>query len=224
MSVAIAGRGIGGSTAALSLQAAGFPDIVVLESARALREVGVGIDLPPHAVRELTELGLGDALARAGVLTEQLAYYDRQGRLIWAEARGTRGRVPMAAVFDPSGALQRLLLDAVRERLGERSVRVGARVGAVESLGDGRMRLHPADMMQFDMTQSEITQSDMTRPGAGQRDAGVHTLEVDLLIAADGIRSTIRDQLRGQVTPLASDGWVMYRGTTPAPTSWATRW
>jgi 2-polyprenyl-6-methoxyphenol hydroxylase-like FAD-dependent oxidoreductase len=76
MSVAIIGAGVGGLTAALSLHAAGQADILLLEAAREIRDVGVGINLPPHAVRELSELGLGDALAKAGVLTKELAYYD----------------------------------------------------------------------------------------------------------------------------------------------------
>jgi chlorite dismutase len=39
----------------------------VFEAARELREVGVGLNLPPHAVRELSELGLGEALREHGV-------------------------------------------------------------------------------------------------------------------------------------------------------------
>ena len=60
MSIVIVGAGIGGLTAALSLHAAGRSDVVVLEAAREIRDIGVGINLPPHAVRELTELGLID--------------------------------------------------------------------------------------------------------------------------------------------------------------------
>ena len=48
-----------GSTAALSLHAAGI-DAIVIDSAASLRPLGVGINLMPHAVRELTELGLGE--------------------------------------------------------------------------------------------------------------------------------------------------------------------
>src|SRR3954466_6588469 len=53
----IVGAGIGGLTTALSLHAAGIACTVV-EKARQLTAVGVGINLQPHAVRELTELGL----------------------------------------------------------------------------------------------------------------------------------------------------------------------
>jgi 2-polyprenyl-6-methoxyphenol hydroxylase-like FAD-dependent oxidoreductase len=60
--VLIAGAGIGGLTAALSLHQAGLRAIVV-DSVTELRPIGVGINLLPHAVRELTELGLGEELS-----------------------------------------------------------------------------------------------------------------------------------------------------------------
>ena len=56
--VIVAGAGIGGLSAALSLHAAGI-EAIVIDSAATLRPLGVGINLMPHAVRELTELGLG---------------------------------------------------------------------------------------------------------------------------------------------------------------------
>ncbi|MGD9921514.1 MAG: salicylate hydroxylase, partial [Pseudorhodoplanes sp.] len=89
-SIAIVGGGIGGLATALSLIAAGFDDLQVLEAADELRPLGVGINLPPHAVRELTELGLGDRLKKIAVETSTLSYYDRRGNLIWAEPRGLR--------------------------------------------------------------------------------------------------------------------------------------
>src|SRR5215472_17031314 len=64
--VIIAGAGIGGLSAALSLHAAGI-DAIVIDSAASLRPLGVGINLMPHAVRELTELGLGGDLEATGI-------------------------------------------------------------------------------------------------------------------------------------------------------------
>jgi 5-methylphenazine-1-carboxylate 1-monooxygenase len=64
MTILIAGGGIGGLTAALSLHAAGMADLQVLEASPSIEAVGVGINLPPHATRELTELGLADKLAQ----------------------------------------------------------------------------------------------------------------------------------------------------------------
>lgn len=193
MSIAVIGAGVGGLTAALSLHAAGRNDVLLLEAARDIRDVGVGINLPPHAVRELSELGLGDALAKAGVPTKELAYYDPAGRLIWAEPRGLDAgyRWPQYSIH--RGTLQRLLVDAVRERLGSSSIRIAQRVTGVR----------PSD----DSDKVVIAAIDQTMDRAVSYTA-------DVAIAADGIRSPVRDNLYDAVTPLASNGWVMYRGVT----------
>jgi 2-polyprenyl-6-methoxyphenol hydroxylase-like FAD-dependent oxidoreductase len=194
MSIVIVGAGIGGLTAALSLHAAGRSDVVVLEAAREIRDIGVGLNLPPHAVRELSELGLGAALHQIGVLTRELAYYDPAGRLIWAEPRGLVAgyRWPQYSIH--RGALQRLLADAVSERLGASAIRTGQRVTGIDAgRGDG---------VTIDVT---------------DHDTGRTTSQMaDVVIAADGIRSSVRNSLYGSAIPLASNGWVMYRGTTRA--------
>ncbi|MGS2648108.1 flavin-dependent oxidoreductase [Streptosporangium sp. G12] len=128
MDIVIAGGGIGGLATALSLHAAGFENLTVHEAAREIRPLGVGINLLPHAVRELTELGLADRLAAIGVATAELAYFDRYGSAIWSEPRGVDAgyRWPQYSVH--RGRLQMMLLDAVVERLGPRSVVTGSRV------------------------------------------------------------------------------------------------
>lgn len=194
MTVAIVGAGIGGLTAALSLHAAGRRDVVVLEAAREIRDVGVGINLPPHAVRELTELGLGDQLATVGVLTKELAYYDPKGQLIWAEPRGLAQGYKWPQYSIHRGALQRLLLDAVRQRLGPSAVRIGTRATGVTSSADG------AAIEAIDQS------SDRSLP-----------IEAEVVVIADGIRSVLRDGLYRAPIPIATNGWVMYRGTTKAP-------
>jgi 2-polyprenyl-6-methoxyphenol hydroxylase-like FAD-dependent oxidoreductase len=98
--VAIAGGGIGGMALALSLHDAGFREVDVYESASSVKELGVGINVLPHATRELTELGLLDELDAVGIPTAELAFYSKHGQRIWSEPRGIR-RVPMAAVLHP---------------------------------------------------------------------------------------------------------------------------
>jgi 2-polyprenyl-6-methoxyphenol hydroxylase-like FAD-dependent oxidoreductase len=187
--IVVAGAGIGGLATALSLEATGLREVEVLEATDAIRQIGVGVNLPPHAVRELTELGLGEALADIGIPTSELAYYDRQGRLIWAEPRGLAAgyRWPQYSIH--RGRLQDILYTAVCDRLGARTVRTGQRVtGFKETVGGVRVATRASDR------------------SAAHCDAR-------LLIAADGIRSAVRAQLYpGQ--RLATNGWMMYRGAT----------
>src|SRR5438132_6354294 len=88
MRIAIVGGGIGGMTLALSLLDAGIHDVDIYESASAVKELGVGINVLPHAVRELTELGLLDALYGVGIPTAEHVFYSKHGQRIWGEPRG----------------------------------------------------------------------------------------------------------------------------------------
>jgi 2-polyprenyl-6-methoxyphenol hydroxylase-like FAD-dependent oxidoreductase len=87
MKVLIVGAGIGGLAAALSLHAAGI-ECDVFEQARQIRELGIGINMLPHATKELAALGLLDAIDRIGVRTHELLYTNRFGQEIWRELRG----------------------------------------------------------------------------------------------------------------------------------------
>src|SRR5689334_16220924 len=80
--VVIVGGGIGGLTLALSLHQAGIP-CRVFESAPEIRPLGVGINLLPHGMRELTELGLQERLAPLAVETSELCFYHRFGQFIY---------------------------------------------------------------------------------------------------------------------------------------------
>jgi len=186
MTILIAGAGIGGLTAALSLHAAGI-DAVVVESAREIKPLGVGINLLPHAVRELTELGLADALAATGVATAENVYCDRFGNQIFAEPRGlAQGyRWPQYSIH--RGELQMLLLEAARDRLGPGAVRTGMRLTG------------------FDHSQVQVF--DRTTGATTEIDAGA-------LIGADGLHSVVRARLRPGDDPLLWSGVRMWRGVT----------
>ncbi|MFI7419851.1 flavin-dependent oxidoreductase [Nonomuraea sp. NPDC049684] len=134
--VVIAGAGIAGLTAALSLHAAGITDVTVREAVKDIRPLGVGINLLPHAVRELIELGLGDRLARVGVETADLTFLTRRGQRIWTEPRGRAAGHAWPQYSIHRGRLQLLLLDAVRERLGPDAVVTGSPVTGLDHDAD----------------------------------------------------------------------------------------
>ena len=87
MRVLVNGGGIGGLAAALSLAERGI-EVELFEQAAEVRELGVGINLLPHAVKELAELGLLEQLDTTGVRTRELIYCNQLGQRIWAEPRG----------------------------------------------------------------------------------------------------------------------------------------
>ena len=169
--VIVAGAGIGGLTMALSLHAAGI-DVLVIDAAITLRPLGAGINLMPHAVRELTELGLGDELAATGIPTFEHVHFDRHGNRIWGFASGLNigYRWPQYSIH--RGELQMILLDAVRARLGVDAVRVGTVFSEFTESPSG-VRVHVRD----------------------RRSGTVSALPADVLVGADGLYSGVRAQL-----------------------------
>ncbi|HEX5658436.1 MAG TPA: flavin-dependent oxidoreductase, partial [Polyangiales bacterium] len=152
---------------------------------------GVGINLLPHAAKELSELGLLAELSALGIETSTLSYYSKHGQLIWQEPRGLSAGYPWPQLSLHRGALQMLLLSAVQQRLGPQAVQCGLRAESFEhSTRGARVMLRARD-------------------GAPQQH------EVDVLIAADGIRSTLRSQLYPEARdPLHYSGRVLWRGAT----------
>ena len=90
MKALIAGGGIAGLTTALFLHRGGI-EVEVFERAEEIRELGVGINMLPHAVKELADLGLEAELDAAGIRTRELLYTNRFGQVVWQELRGLDG-------------------------------------------------------------------------------------------------------------------------------------
>src|SRR5712664_383438 len=121
MTVLIAGGGIGGLTLALSLDQIGVP-AKIFESVSELKPLGVGINVLPHAVRELIELGLHDRLDVSAVRTKELAYFSKHGKPIWSEPPGIEAGYKWPQFSIHRGTLQQILLDAAIERLGSENI------------------------------------------------------------------------------------------------------
>ena len=189
MRVLIAGAGIAGLTTALSLHAAGI-EARLVDSAAELKPLGVGINLLPHAVRELTELGLGAQLEAAGIATSEQAHFDTRGRLIWSEPRGRSLGYAWPQYSIHRGELQMMLLAAVRDRLGPEAVRTATTVtGFTER--DGSV---------------EVTLS-------SRSNEPVVPVTADVLLGADGLYSTVRAQLHPAEPPPRWSGVMLWRGT-----------
>src|ERR1044071_99768 len=128
MKAIIVGGGIGGLTTALMLRARGIA-CELFEQSEAIRELGVGINTLPHAIRELAGLGLLDALDAVAIRTDELYYLNRHGQEVWREARGIEAGHDVPQFSIHRGRLQSVIHRAVEARLGAEVIHTGCRLG-----------------------------------------------------------------------------------------------
>ncbi len=189
--VIIIGAGAGGLILALSLHQIGVK-CRVYEAVKDIKAVGAGINLLPHAVRELDELDLVPALDKVGIRTKDASYFNQFGQLIYTEPAGEAAGYPWPQFSIHRGDMQQVFLNAVRERLGPDSVMTGWRLQKVDQDSDG------------------VT-AHFTDP-----DGNAHPpVRGTILVSADGINSTLRKQFYPEEGDPVYSGLTIWRGVTP---------
>ncbi|MEO0411129.1 MAG: flavin-dependent oxidoreductase [Pseudomonadota bacterium] len=193
MHVMIAGGGIGGLVAALSLHQAGI-EVTVYEAAQELKPMGVGINILPHAARELIELGLEQDIDAFAIRTSAMNYYTASGQLVISQPCGTSAGYHWPQWSLHRGDLHMLLLRAFKER-----------AGAGKVITDAALASFQQDDSGVDAT---FTQRSKGRP---------KTARGDVLIGADGLHSQTRRILYPQEGDPMYCGMVLYRAAAEAP-------
>jgi 5-methylphenazine-1-carboxylate 1-monooxygenase len=193
MKVIIAGGGVGGLVTALMLHARGI-DCEIFEQADAIRELGVGINTLPHAIKELAELGLLERLDAVAIRTYELFYTNRFGQEIWREPRGLDAGYDVPQFSIHRGRLQAVIYQAVRARLGESRIHLNSRLGS------------------FSQDDGGVTAYFFDRNGSH-----VGTARADVLVGADGIHSVVREKLFPNEGPPAWNGAMLWRGAIDWP-------
>ena len=188
--VIIVGGGICGLALALALHRRNIA-CRVYERAPEITELGVGITLLPHAMRELTALGLGDELLHAGIENRQSEFFNRFGQSIYREPRGKFAGYAWPEVGIHRGRLQKILHRAAVERLG--ADRIITNHACVHVEQDDRRATAPF---------RETTSGRSLPPACGS-----------VIVACDGVNSTIRKQFYPD-DALAFAGINTWRGVT----------
>jgi 2-polyprenyl-6-methoxyphenol hydroxylase-like FAD-dependent oxidoreductase len=189
--VIIVGAGIGGLTLGLTLHQAGIK-CRIFESVPEVRAIGVGINLLPHATKELAALGLEAELARVAIETKDATFFNRFGQLIYQEPLGRAAGYEHPQFSIHRGDLQMVLLDAFRARAGADRVVANAHcLGVAQDEGG-------------------VTVSLSDGPGG----AGRFTARGAVAIACDGINSAVRKQFFPDEGEPRYSGVNMWRGVT----------
>src|SRR5579863_8661689 len=181
----IVGGGIGGLTLGLSLHAAKIP-CRIFEAAPEIRAVGVGVNLLPHATKELAALGLEADLARVAIATKDSTFFNRFGQLIYQEPLGRAAGYDQPQFSIHRGDLQMVLLEAFRNRAG-------------------------ADRI---LTNRHCTGVEQDDAGVTLRFASGESARGRAAIACDGINSVIRKQFFPDEGEPRYSGVNMWRGVT----------
>jgi len=189
MRIAVVGGGIAGLALALGLRQRGIA-CDVYEGVAEVRELGVGITLLPHAVRELAALGLQPPLEALGIENLESVFFNRWGQFIYREARGRHAGYGVPEIGMHRGKLHGVLFQAALQRLGPARIHLD----------------HRCVGLQQDAQQVTLAFQDAKgkpRP----------PVQADIVIACDGVNSAVRRQFYPNEKP-AFAGINTWRGVT----------
>jgi 5-methylphenazine-1-carboxylate 1-monooxygenase len=187
MKAIIVGAGIGGLTTALFLNKHGI-DCEVFEQSPAIQELGVGINLMPHAAAAFDELDMLPVLERSGIAPDHLFYRTDRGLSVWDQPCGRRAGLPYPQISIHRGRLQRLLYEAIETR-APGSVHVDR------------------TFLSWHETEGQVEAHFVS--ASGER----FSAKGDVLIGADGIHSRLRRILFPDEGMPRWSGRLMWRGT-----------
>lgn len=180
--VIIVGGGIGGLAAALALVRQNI-EVLLLEQADSIGEIGAGIQLGPNAYAALDALGVGEAARSRSVFVENLTMMDaidasQVAQLDVGEAFRTRFGNPYGVIHRADIHLS--ILEAVQQ--------------------------HPHITFK---TSTHINKVTLNDDGVVVEDAKGNLYEADALIGADGVKSVVRKHLLDDTARVS--GHVVYR-------------
>lgn len=185
LDVAVIGAGMGGLAAAAMLLRKGL-DVTIYEQAPAFARLGAGIQQGPNAVKALRGIGLEERLRDVAYRPELTRYRDAAtGDIRWERMQGD--------TYEQKYGAPHLLL--------HRAELHGALASAV-----------PEDHVRLGKTLTGFEQGD---DGVRMQFADGTSAEADLMIAADGVHSLVRDAVAGPGEQRFT-GRVAYRTTFPA--------
>ena len=185
--VIVAGGGIGGLAAALSLARRGFA-VRVLEQSAELGEIGAGVQLAPNAFAAFDALGVGERARSRAVYTERMVMMD-------AIDERVVGEIPTGAAF--------------RERFGNPY--------AVIHRADMHLALLEAVQAEAGVelrTSTRVDRIEQDAAGVDVIDAGGDVHRGVAVVGCDGVKSALRAQLVGD--PVRVSGHVVYRAVADA--------
>jgi salicylate hydroxylase len=182
----VVGGGIGGLAAAVALSQQGV-HVTVLEQATELGEIGAGVQLGPNAFAALDALGVGENARKRAVFTERLIMMD-------AVDGSEVGSFPVGQAF--------------RDRF-KNPYAVIHRADIHTSMLEATQG---SDLIHVE-TSTKIVSVTQDDEGVTAIDQKGRIFKADALVAADGVRSVIREKMFND--PPRISGHVVYRAVVP---------